>query len=83
MKFSLIKEDSTVYVDGEARLVSMEGLAKDVRAVQFKDGHGHVEYENCVYPNSALNEDTFESDYMIFVDRWVKAAPLIEEHLGE
>lgn len=70
MRVTVIFPDSTVYVDGDARRVTMPPCDANWRAIQWYGDRGDVE----VSVGAAFAINDF-SDVAPFVDAWTAAAP--------
>src|SRR5712671_4103953 len=79
MRVSIIKDNNTVNVDGEAYAVDCTGLPADFHALQWYDVHGEIEYRMvmCTHCNSRSKKpNLFINDmtpYLAYVDAWTRA----------
>ena len=75
MKLIIIPADVAVGVDGEFRQVDMTGIDPTIHAVHFDDGTGEGEVE---FKERGRSPERIEdrSQFDLFVDRWVAAAPV-------
>lgn len=79
MRVSIIKDNNTVNVDGEAYAVDCTGLPVDFHALQWDGTSGEIEYRMVVCshcstrskkPNVFINDMT---SYLPYVDAWTVA----------
>jgi len=70
MRVTIIRDDGIVGVNGVFRKVDLTGLPAGVRAVQWNETEGHVEYDAA--ENATLNAIT---QFQPFIDRWIKTQP--------
>lgn len=71
MRVTIIPDDKTVYVDGEAREVAMTGIDPRVHAVQWYGDVGEVELK-APRENVGITD---LSPYQVFIDRWTAVGP--------
>ncbi len=71
MRVAIIGPSGKVNVNGAARFIDLTGLDPNIHAVQWDGQKGHVEYRNA----KAERQITDLSEFQVFVDRWVAAAP--------
>lgn len=65
MRVTIIRDDGVVGINGYFKTVDLSTLPEGVRAVQWVDSVGHVEYEDG--PNTELDSI---SDFQSFIDAW-------------
>lgn len=79
MRVTIIRDDNTVLVDGEAYAVDCSSFPADFHALQWEGISGEVEYRTVVCshcntrskkPNLFVNDMT---PYLPYVDAWTKA----------
>jgi len=70
MRLIIIKDDGVVGVDGVFRAVDLSTLGDGIRALEWIENTGHVEYYEG--PNTDLDSIT---DFQSFIDLWTAAAP--------
>lgn len=70
MKFTLIRDDSTVYIDGVSFSVPMTALPDQaIRAIQYESTvGGEIEYDNHI--NVPLTIADFDATFAPFVTLW-------------
>lgn len=78
MRVTVIFPDAAVYVDGEARVVTMPPHDANWRALQWYGQRGDVEV--CVGPSFAVTDERIVAP---FVRAWEFAAPAIATALGQ
>ncbi len=70
-RVTIIPDDNTVLVDGEAREISMAGIDPTIHAVQWFDTAGEIEYND-----GKRHKKIFSiSPFQVFIDRWTAAGP--------
>lgn len=69
MRVTIIRDDSVVGIDGVFRRIDLSSLRANVRAVQWNDTSGHIEYDDTA--NTML---TNMAEFQPFVDLWKTAA---------
>jgi len=81
MRVTIIKDDNTVIIDGEARTVNCAALPEEFHALQWDGVRGEVEYRTltCAHcsvrskkPNATISD---LSPYKAIVDGWHAAGP--------
>jgi hypothetical protein len=77
-RYTIIRDDNAVYVDGLAKTVDCSGMDGRVRAVQFDTvkGKGHVEYDNSdddlpVFQNTVIDHADFNLMFGEYVTAWL------------
>lgn len=71
MRVAIIGPSNKVNVNGVARRVDLTGLDPNIHAVQWDGQKGHIEFLN----RDPEQHITDLSEFQIFVDRWIAAAP--------
>ena len=66
MRITIIKDDGVVGIDGVFRNIDLSSLAPEIRAVQWSDDNGHVEF----YGDLANVSITDLSPYQQYIDDW-------------
>lgn len=78
MRLTIIKPDSAVYIDGDARIVDLSTMAANIHAVQWSDdaNKGWIEFAQDPFGPPVPNEDiTSRAPYQPYIDEWYAAAP--------
>jgi len=78
MRLTIIKPDSAVYIDGDARTVNLQTLDPTIHAIQWSDaaGRGWIEFAQDPFAPAKPNEDIFSREpYQPYIDEWYAAAP--------
>ncbi|KKL18111.1 hypothetical protein LCGC14_2478760, partial [marine sediment metagenome] len=69
-RITIVPDDFTVIVDGEARQISMASIDPAIHAVQWKNTAGEIEYND----GKRHKRITDISPFQDFIDRWTNAA---------
>lgn len=70
MRLTIIRDDATIGIDGVWRNVDMSSLDPDIRAVQWNNDSGHLEFDEG--PNVDLTDI---AEFQPLIDLWTAAAP--------
>ncbi len=70
MRMTIIRDDNVVGINGQFRKVDLTGFPPDVRAVQWNETTGHIEYDD----GSNVEIDGI-SGFQPFIDQWTRNAP--------
>lgn len=71
MRLTIIRDDHLVGINGEFRTVDLSMLLESgIRAVEWLDDHGHIEYDDSA--NTTLDN---ANDFQPFINLWTAAAP--------
>lgn len=76
-QLTVIPEDGVIIVDGEPLFFPFSAPA-GMRAFQWHNGAGHIEYSNGM-PNRKIGPDDFEADGLPFVSLWHAEKNRLEE----
>lgn len=68
MKVSFIRDDNVAVVNGHAIRINLSDMPEGVRAVQFTDGEGHIEFDDA--PNEVIDDLT---PFQPWIARWQSA----------
>lgn len=78
MKLSVIREDNTVIIDGVVRSVDLSALDPNIRAIQWDEDRGHIEFDNHREPyvrlNGVLAAPTDLAEFQWIIDAWMAAS---------
>jgi hypothetical protein len=69
MKLTIIRDDNKVYINNESLVVNCSSLPTEIRAVQWNNGSGWIEYDSndVIRPNENIdNIDQFQ----FLIDAW-------------
>jgi hypothetical protein len=72
MRVTVIREDGVIGINGVFRRVDLSEMLEGIRAIQWNENSGHVEYDDYQIPNLMI--DTIEA-VQSFITLWEQAAP--------
>lgn len=76
---TIVPADKLIIINGEALIFDWESIEENIHAIQYRNGSGHIEYEDAS-PNTSITSEDYETKVKPYVDLWqVEKNRILEE----
>ena len=79
IQVTVVPSDKLIIVNGEALIFNWDLIESGIHAIQYRNGSGHIEYED-VSANTSITSEDYETKVKPYVDLWqVEKNRILEE----